>query len=161
MTGVTMTVTVDDLEARERLRALVERIENPEGFYGHVGEIIVQSTKRNFQSESAPDGTPWAAHAPSTIRQRIRRGQVPITKLRRNGFGQTLYNQLNARPLAEGVTVGTPMPYGAIHQLGGTIRREARSGRLFGRENVSVQAYTTTIPARPYLGLSADDWLRS
>ncbi|GAA0311824.1 phage virion morphogenesis protein [Rhodovulum strictum] len=60
MTGVTMTVTVDDLKAQERLRALVERIENPEGFYAHVGETIVQSTKRNFQSESAPDGTPWS-----------------------------------------------------------------------------------------------------
>ncbi|TCM84792.1 phage virion morphogenesis protein [Rhodovulum steppense] len=157
MTGVTMAVTIDDLEAQERLRTLVERMDNPAGFYKQVGEEIVQSTQRNFASESAPDGTPWAAHAPSTIRQRIRRGQVPITKLRRNGFGQTLYNSLNARPSAEGVTVGTPMPYGAIHQLGGTIRREARTGRLFGRENVSVRAYTITIPARPYLGLSAED----
>ncbi|TCO74287.1 phage virion morphogenesis protein [Rhodovulum euryhalinum] len=171
MTGVTMTVTLDDREAREKLRALVDRMERPEGFYKLVGDAIVNSTKENFQSESAPDGTPWAPHAPSTIRQRIRRGQVPITKLRTNSFGQTLYNQLNARPSPEGVTVGSPMPYGAIHQLGGTVKRQARTGRLFGRDSVSVRAYTITIPARPYLGLSAedeetiiqiaDDWLRS
>jgi phage virion morphogenesis protein len=173
MTGVSITATLTDEEALARLGELVARMERPEGFYRNVGEHMVDvSVAGAFDQERAPDGAPWAPLAPSTVRKRKAAG--PILRLRGHLRGSISY-----RVEAEGVRIGTPSPYAAIHQLGGRIEREprqgvvrfarnAKSGRRFVsrrhkghvEQTVQVGAYVIEIPARPFLGVSAADEAR-
>lgn len=96
----------------------------------------------------------------------MKKGQVPIKILTATkALNASIFFQVEG----EALKVGSGLPYAAIHQLGGTINRPARTGKAFGRENMSIPAYTITIPARPYLGVSAayevviielaEDWL--
>ena len=69
----------------------------------------------------------------------------------------TLYGHLSGtlRYQADdfGVVFGSDRPYAAIHQFGGTITaKNAKALNVHGRRVKSV-----TIPARPWLGLSAAD----
>ena len=76
---------------------------------------------------------------------------------------------------AELVAIGSSEKYAAIHQFGGTITQNAQSRRMrfrsvagkilfAGKRHkkaterwVTRGAYQTTIPARPFLGVSTDD----
>lgn len=154
MAGITFTVEIDDLVARQRIGDLITRMENPAPFYGAVGEHLVNSAKSNFDQESAPDGTPWQPLRPSTLQRRLKSGSASSTIL-------TVTKRLKASIIyqveADGVRIGSPVPYAAIHQLGGTINKAARTGKAFGRENVSIPAHSISVPARPYLGVSTSD----
>lgn len=171
MTGVSLTATIDDREVLGTLMGLVGRMERPEGFTKNVGEHMLRSTRRNFQDQKAPDGTPWAPLARSTVRKRG--SATPILTLK--GY---LRGSINYQASAERVTIGTAAVYAAIHQLGGRIEREGRiaeitqerdeaTGKLgrFARRGaqgavasqVQVGPYHIDIPARPFLGVSAAD----
>ena len=58
-----------------------------------------------------------------------------------------------------GVAVGTNVIYAAIHQLGGVIKAKTAKGLIFTPvgENAPVIVKSVTMPARPYLGVSAGD----
>ena len=59
------------------------------------------------------------------------------------------------------------MAYARIHQLGGTIQKDASTrykvGRRFAKRHVNggadvpIAAHTITIPSRPFLGISKED----
>lgn len=159
MTGATFTVEFDALAARERIGVLMDRMENPQPFLQAVGLGLVESTKRRFDQGVAPDGSAWAPHAPSTIRQRIKSGKVPLKILVSDGLLRgSIITQVEGQSVRVGSNaVGDQSAYAAIHQFGGSINRPARTGRAFGRQNVAIPAHTITMPARPYLGVSADD----
>ena len=54
--------------------------------------------------------------------------------------------------------VGSNLPYARIHQKGGTIKPKKAKKLVFkGRGGKKVAVDEVTIPARPYLGVSADD----
>lgn len=159
MTGATFTVEIDDLAVRARLSALISRMENPQPFLQSVGLGLAESTKRRFDQGIAPDGSPWVPLMPSTISRRIKNGKVPLKILVSDGLLRgSIIDQVEGDAVKVGVNaVGDQSAYAAIHQFGGTINRPARTGRAFGREKVSIPAYTIAMPARPYLGVSADD----
>lgn len=96
--------------------------------------------------------------------------------------GSALVASINFEADNDGAQIGVPeakAKYGAIHQFGGTINMPGRKGRIyrhfdpatnqFGRRFVSkddpdavatdvdIPAYSVTIPARPFLGVSPDD----
>ena len=60
-----------------------------------------------------------------------------------------------------GVEVGTNVLYAAIHQFGGTIRAKTSRGLRFkigkGRDASWATRQSVTIPARPFLGIDAED----
>ena len=170
MAGVSIQVELSAAEARDRLSELLARMENPSGFYKAVGERILSSTSGRFEAESDPDGKPWAPLAPRTIKQRQKRGQLPLTILRSNSKGKagsSLAGSINYIATADEVRVGSPVEYAAIHQLGGTIEKKEgtryMAGRRFakrdveGGKDVTIKAHTITIPARAFIGISADD----
>ena len=66
MAGISITVGLDDLAARERLRSLVKRMDRRRPFYAEVGEIVVASTGRRFAAETGPDGRRWTPLAKAT-----------------------------------------------------------------------------------------------
>lgn len=148
MAGLTFTVELDDAAAATRLAEMVERMERPIEFYKNVGEYLKNvAIPRNFDNQTAPDGSPWAALSPVTIARREKKGQVPIRILRASSG---MYNNLSARQDDNGVRVGTPVPQGAVMQFG------AAKG-AFGQNAAGRSIPWGDIPARPFLGLSIED----
>ncbi|MFB2531021.1 phage virion morphogenesis protein [Paracoccus sp. p3-h83] len=178
MPAISFDVQFDDQEARERLRALVDRIDRPKSFFSEVGQKLAASTRERFRTELAPDGSAWTPLHPMTIKARMKRSRAAIRILSERGY---LAGSIRHEASDQGVKVGSVLKdYSAIHQLGGTIDMPARSrtlrfrsvpkaegaGRRFAKktrkkgvteQTVSIPAYQITIPARPFLGISAND----
>lgn len=132
--GVSVTVRVEDEGFREALTRLIQRSMTLQPVFEEIGSALQASTENRFEAETGPDGQAWAAHSPVTL---LRRG-ASAKKLRDRNH---LYQSLSYAAGRLQVAVGTNRTYARIHQLGG------QAGR--GRK--------VTIPARPYLGVSADD----
>lgn len=138
-----------------------------------IGEYMVRSTEDRFNRQGpAPDGTPWKPLAASTLRRKKHPKILTESEALR---GDIHYELLGTH----GVKIGTSerIPYAAIHQFGGIIARMARTGVLAfkksggfmsraaaGKRKTAVRiAFAhygerkTKIPARPFLGVSADD----
>lgn len=152
MPGITFTVTIDDADAANRLRDMVEKMDQPIGFYKAVGEYLKsEAIPRNFANESAPDGTPWAQLSPATIARCEAAGQKPIQILRSNsGSVQNLFSSIIYQMTEDSLLAGSPMKQAAIMQFG------AAQG-AFGRTKRGGPIPWGGIPSRPYLGLSDED----
>jgi phage gpG-like protein len=71
-----------------------------------------------------------------------------------------LMGSITMRAGANQVEVGTNKIYGPIHQFGGTIvprKAKALAFRMGGGNSPLTFAQKVTIPARPFLGISAGD----
>lgn len=176
MAGVSFTI--DDDDALDALGRLERAADNPAGAYHRLGAHFVASTQRNFQRETAPDGTKWRPLSPRTAAKRKSGGS-------KRGFDHILqattrlYQSVSYNVLADGVEWGTNLIYGRIHQLGGNIAMPARSATVhlknirrkgnrfvrLGARNakgaqsrvVAIKGHQVHIPARPFLGISAYD----
>lgn len=172
---------LDDAAAQERLAGLVARLEDKTGFLNVVGDELLHSTRDRFASQQGPDGTPWKPLSKGAIRARERKGQTPIQILTASSY---LRSSINKQVDGDTLSIGTPVPYAAIHQFGGKIRMPAREGVVYrhvswksqkidnrfapkkGRKDqpkanfvqkVQRKAYEISMPARPFLGLSKAD----
>jgi len=146
MAGARYTLTVDDAELRGALRRLLGATDDPAPALRVLGERLLRSTRERFGAgnKRAPDGTPWARNAPSTI---ARKGRDNPLYQRGLLQGQLRY-QLTAD--GRGVEVGSGLVYAATQQFG--------AGRgQFGSTARGAPIPWGTIPARPYLGLSEAD----
>lgn len=172
MAGTFLTVSPNTEQASAALLDLVERLGDITIPLNDIAEYLHLSTDDRFRRKVSPDGSPWAPLAPSTL-ARKKRNKDKI--LRESGMLQdTLRHHVSNNEL----DFGTDRPYGAIHQFGGPIHHAARSQQVYfkaGKEGVGNRfvkksasnfaqwvthgARTTQMPARPYLGLSADDEL--
>jgi len=132
---IRMTVDVSDAEAA--IRDAVRRLNNPRPMFASIGAYLLRRTQEHFEQERDPEGQPWAALAASTVESKRRRRKIQKT-LQQDG---DLRGGINYVASDAGVAIGSPLPYSAIHQLGG------KAGR--GR--------SVTIAPRPYLGLSDRD----
>jgi phage virion morphogenesis protein len=146
--------------ASAALQALIDRVGAPIGFLSDIGDDLVDSAKARIANQTgAPDGTPWAPLSPRTLK---RKKGTRILYERGHLFGS-----IRKEATDDQVAIGSPTVYAAIHQLGGTIQKQAGSryavGRRFARREQpggadrAIGAHTITIPARPYLGVSAAD----
>ncbi|WP_275789708.1 phage virion morphogenesis protein [Pararhizobium gei] len=175
MAPIVYTLELKSTEAREAVNRLVASMSNRQGFYKNVGEHLLNSTADNFRLERSPEGIPWKRLMPKTIAKREKLGQVPITILRARG---RLAGSINMVATNEETRLGTPVPYAAIHQLGGEIKKKERQQTIYQRYNpktdtldqkfrrksksnfardVTVKEHVINIPARPYLGASEAD----
>lgn len=174
MAGISISIDLVQDEARASLRALLDRMDNRLPFFNAVGERMLASTKDRFQTETAPDGTPWAPLSRSRIKQREAAKLTPIRILRARGY---LAGSINYQATADEVAIGSPVESAAAHQLGAAIQQSARPakiyrkrgadgsvGRRFVRKSeadvvtdVTMPARTINLPARPFLGLTAAD----
>src|SRR5690606_2046652 len=156
------------------LSDILHRMDSTREFYKNVGDRLMSSTKDRFREETDPSGAPWTPHARATIKARTRKKQLPLTILRSNTRGKSgssLAGSINVQLSDDEVRVGSPHELAAVHQLGVTIQRPARDGKIYrtkdrtgqiGRRfakkekanhitEVKIPAYSITIPARPYL----------
>lgn len=128
MAGASITLDYDNRDALAYLRRLGERIDDLSPLFGQIGDYLIESTQGRFASQQAPDGTPWAPLSPR-YQARKRKNADRILVLDAILRDTLAYN---AGP--QELEFGTNRIYGATHQL--------------GRDE---------IPARPFLGTSADD----
>jgi len=139
MTGISYKTTIDDADMRAKLAELIDRMERPRGFYVNVGEHLLNSVGDNFDKEQAPDGSPWATISSVTVERREAAGHGPTPILRVTG---TLRGSFNYEASDTEVRVGSAAVQAAMMHFGGESK-----GYMKG----------AVIPARPILGLSADD----
>jgi phage virion morphogenesis protein len=141
MAGVQVELTLQGIEGAARaLGALAET--DIEDLAFNVGELLAISSQERIKTEkTAPDGTPWD---PWSTRYARTRGAQHSLLVGRGG-GNNLRESTQNYTTGTTVRVGNNLVYSAIHQMGGEI------------ENAWGRGIKVTMPARPYLGLSAHD----
>ena len=138
----------DGTAAIEHLSGLVDAINDPSPLLAELGEYGLRSTRARFKTQTAPDGTAWAALQPWYQKEK-RRNKNRILTL--DGYLRSRITWQFAGDRT--VEIGSNLPYAAVHQFGATIKPRAAKVLMF-RGHV---AKSVTIPARPYLGLSDED----
>lgn len=101
-----------------------------------IGEDLVKSTKKRFETSTAPDGSHWAANSAVTLKRK--KGGKPLI-----GKTRLLAQQIYSNVDGNGLQVGSIMEYAAMQQFGG---KKSKFPHLWG-----------DIPARPFLGISDAD----
>lgn len=179
MAGTSLTFTVNDTEARELLARLAHDAAG--SIAPRLGEYLLESSQRRFDTQRAPDGSPWAP-LKKRYAERKKYHRDKILTLR--GYLRRNIRYQSAGPNA--AQVGSNTPYAAIHQLGGAIKRKAREAtvrlrttakgdlmRQAGHSNLAVFAgrrqqraverkalvpeHIIDMPARPFFGVSGED----
>jgi phage virion morphogenesis protein len=157
-----LTIEIKDAGVTRSLEALRRRMGNLRPVLKVIGEELVESTKRRFETGKAPDGTPWAANKPSTVKAYLkeRGGSFKDEKLgiltkrgdklaagKRPLIGATrqLSSQINYRLDGQALLVGSSRIYARTQQFGAK-RREYQGVAPWG-----------DVPARPFLGISPAD----
>ena len=139
MSGVSMKISIVDKELSATLEKLYSQAGDLEPFHANVGEHFLNSIQDRFDTETAPDGSKWTPHAPSTVQSRLRRnGNSPLTLLRESG---ELAGSFNYEATSDHAKIGTPVIYAAIQHGGGKTGRN----------------HATSIPSREFMGMSEGD----
>lgn len=180
----------DDSRLLSGLDAIQRRLGQMRPALLDVGAAMLQSTQARFQSETAPDGTPWVALSPRYARWKAKRG-LSNKKLQLRGY---LFGSLAYQATDSSLVLGSAVKYARIHQLGGRVSIPGRTGSVrlrtdrkgellrqtddqgeaIGNGKLAVFAkkshkqaalrvylqggYDVEIPARPYLGMSDQDY---
>lgn len=142
-----LKIKVDDRQVMEALQALQRQSGDMAPALAEIGEDLTAMAHRAFDTETSPvTGFKWPERVTDTGRK-ILTGET----------GQ-LNDSINYRLLGQdGVEIGSPMEYAAIHQLGGKtkaheIRPRNKKALAFGGLVVkSVNHPGSVIPARPFL----------
>lgn len=169
-------IEIDAGEVDARLSDLAAQAENLQPLMDAIGAYMVQATQRRFERETGPDGQKWPRLSPRTAEKRIggsRRGYDHMLRVKTRLYSSIVYEADPGK-----VAIGSNMVYAAIQQLGGTVKIAEREQDIYQNYNaktdtfdprfrkraksnfsrrVKVGAHTITIPARPYLGVDADD----
>lgn len=154
-----IALTAGDRGVQQALHDKIARLTRPRPLLLSIGAHLEESTKMRFREAKAPDGTRWAPNTRVTIERYL--GE-------RGGYGKA--GKINAKGTAL-ATAKQPLT-GATRLLGSQIIYQADdtllqigSNRIyaavqhFGADKGSLGggAPWGDIPARPYLGLSAQD----
>lgn len=159
--GLDIRIDIDDREIRTALNRLLRATGDLTPAMKNIGEYLVQATEERFNRQSDPDGQKWPEVAPAT-RARKKHPKV-LTE------SHHLRGSIHPQADRHSVTVGTNVPYGAIHQFGfeGEVSIPAHERLIkvaFGKAlkqpvRARIRPYTVrrNLPARPFLGLSEQD----
>lgn len=176
-----ITVRLDSAPVLARLQEIARRVDDLSPAMRGIGELIAESTKERFASSTGPDGQRWAPLAKDTILARLAKisGQyAAYTNLRTRKEGQVRagnkkgYYDKNGKIAGKGsLAVMNMRPLVDTGLLQDTIRYQITAGgngveigtNRFSGEwegGAAVHQFGSRdgdIPARPFLGLSAND----
>ncbi len=159
--GIQLKVKIDDSRLRQFLLRELAKTHDLKPLLSAIGATLVTAAKRRIgETHKDPEGRPWQALAPATIKAREER---PAARSKRGIAAMALSGKTGAEPLFDtgmllasltykatetGVAIGSNRKFKggessalAIHQLGG------KAGR----------GHSVTIPARPFLGIGKDE----
>lgn len=142
MAGVTIEFSAN--EVLNKLLSLEETINNLSPIFEHMGEALLDIHDARFKSQESPDGIPWQELSPWYKESKPKQQDKILTL---DGvLRSTLHPQIEENVLL----FGTNVPYGAIHQFGGTIKPVTAKALNVGDRPIKQ----VVIPARPWLGIS-------
>lgn len=149
MTGVAIEVTIEDKALRQAFGRLIDLMGDTTPIMSVIGTALVGSTHQRFITQTDPDGQAW------------RSLNEEYAKTKRNARILTesgrLRDSINSQASRDEVRVGTNVIYAAIHQFGGTIKPVSASHLMFRIGDHFAMVDSVTLPARPFLGISAED----
>ncbi|HEX8485706.1 phage virion morphogenesis protein [Sphingomonas sp.] len=114
-----------------------------------VAEYMVTATRNRFRSSTAPDGTKWRAKRPATLAAYLARGDGDKTKPLIGPSGR-LGKEIVKLVTRDAAEIGSAEEYSGVMQNG------AKKG-AFGKTRTGSPVPWGDIPARVWLGISADD----
>lgn len=139
-----IVVDYDDTEVTRMLQRLIDAGINPRPALLGIGEELVESTKKRFETQTGPDGMPWARNSELTKSRKGDRDQ-PLTD--EGALGHEIYYDIVGGDTLE---VGSIMKYAGTQQFG------AKQGQ-YGRSKRNTPIPWGDIPARPFIGISDED----
>lgn len=142
MAGSLVGIAIDDAGTNKNLAAIEERAGSQLPAWQTIGEIVVDSVLRDFEEHRAPDGTPWHEVSPAYAAWKEAQGRDPENILI---LHRILMASIHWEATDHDVSIGSPVIYAAIHQLGGEIH---------------VAGIIILMPERPFLGVRDEDWDR-
>lgn len=124
---------------------LAAGLANKQELLDSCAEALLAGTLQRFENEEAPDGTAWEG-----IR---REGKILSNKGR-------LRASIDKAVARDTIFIGSNLIYARIHQFGGIIKpKKGTRLRFKGANGKWCAPKEVTITARPYLGMSKEDWL--
>ena len=130
-------IKIDNKEVLTRLHELASRGENLRPLMKNIAGIMSTATEDNFKDEGRPEK--WVDLSETTKKQRQKIGKYPGQILQVSG---QLASSVSTAYDDNSAVIGSNLVYAAIHQLGGQAGKNKK----------------TTIPARPYLKLTDDNF---
>ena len=151
MTGVTLTVSLDDAALQGALKRLTGLMHSPGPLLRQIGMGLVRATDERFDQQTDPWGRAWAPLSPAYAALKT---NTRILHERGGLVGSLTYHVADHE-----VAYGSNKVYAAIHQFGGTIKPKSGGALVFplaigaGGRVFLMHAHSVFIPARPYLGM--------
>ena len=150
-------VELETNEAQAAFARIASHLSDLRPLMTELGEVMIARTKDNFVRGESPDGQKWASKAPSTLAAYTAR-KDPIDLRPLFGPSRQLSSQIFYEATPNELRWGSNLIYAAVMQFGanrgefGTKTGVDKNGRDF-----SMPVPWGDIPARPYLGIGADD----
>lgn len=136
MSDEPIEIKIDNKKVEKALLEIAQKTSNLRPLMKNIAGIMADSTEENFKEEGRPK---WKDLSEKTKNARKKSGHYPGQILQVSGqlalSVTTQYDDSSA-------VIGSNKIYAAIHQLGGQAGKNKK----------------TTIPARPYLKLTDDDF---
>ncbi|CAM5520929.1 phage virion morphogenesis protein [Eoetvoesiella caeni] len=152
MAGIEIKTQVLDHVASDVLDRIIENMGNLRPVLFDIGEYMQGSVEERFRNETDPHGQPWEPLTEFT--KKNKRGNQILTESGGSGLRGSIHYEVGSTSLEQ----GTNKIYGAIHQLGGTIKAKGGGALAIGRPGGAFALVKqVTIPQREYLGLSKED----
>ena len=109
-----------------------------------IGRLVQLQTRQRIRSEKiGPNGELWPHN---------KKGSAPLYA------SGALHDSIDYRAGLGQVTVGSPLIYAAIHHFGGEIKpKKGKYLSFLNQDGNRVFVPGVTIPARPYIGISAEN----
>ena len=161
-----ITVTIDNASVLAALSQLRDRVDNPAPALSKIGERLTESTQARFNTSTGPDGQRWAPNSQATILDYLRGPKdAPRSgiygkktgKITAKGAGYAM----NKKPLVASGVLQDSIDWqlsGREAVIIGTDRfTEPPGGWDAGAAVHQFGSKNGKIPARPFLGVSADD----
>jgi phage virion morphogenesis protein len=109
-----IAVSISEADLNRAIASYSDRLNNLEPALRSFAEYKLLEIRRQFDSESDPDGRPWLPLHPRTIKQKQRKGRnngiLKATRALRDTFTYSVSQQ--------SLTIGTPRKYARFHQQG-------------------------------------------
>jgi phage virion morphogenesis protein len=152
MSGAVLITRMDVRDAQAGFGRLAAVMADTTSVMRAIGTGLVANTHDRFDAAQDPDGKAWAPLEPNYAASKRGPGILRESAMRGGLQGSITHRSGRAE-----VEVGTNKIYGATHQFGNVITAKGGGFLVFKIGGTLVKARSVTIPARPYLGISAED----
>jgi len=132
-----ITIVVNDQDVQATLSKLLAATADLTPAFQSIGERLVYTTKQRFADGEDPDGNAWAENSVLTLSRK--KGDAPLI-----GESKALSSGIYYDAASDALQIGSAQEYAAVQQFG-------------AKQHAFGKSPWGDIPARPFIGLSADD----